>query len=67
MVGIQAERGKKDEEGKEEDLKRLHRVTFQLRYGLRGLQSVELELSSCEFKPTERRERKHHIGDLCII
>ena len=34
-------------------------VKFHLRHGLRGLQSVELELSSCEFKPAEREEMRH--------
>ena len=31
-------------------------VKFHLRHGLRGLRSVELELSSYEFKPTEEGE-----------
>ena len=42
-------------------------VKFYQRYGLRGIQSVELKLSSCEFKPTEReRERGDHVSHVCI-
>ena len=33
-------------------------VKCHLRYGLRGLRYVELELSSCEFKTMERREER---------